>query len=75
MEEQVSEVEREVVITDNNLLFHFGGHNNDLLILKQWKGALNRIVLSLLSILKSNKTLWSVHFGVVVVELIVITEE
>ena len=75
MEEQVSEVEREVVITNNNLLFYFGGHNNDLLILKQWKGALNRIVPSLLSILKSNKTLWSVHFGVVVVELIVIAEE
>ena len=75
MEEQVSEMEREVIITNNNLLFHFDGHNNDLLILKQWKGALNRIVPSLLSILKSNKTLWSVHFGVVVVELIVIAEE
>ena len=35
MEEEVSEVEREVIITNNNLLFHFGGHNNDLLILKQ----------------------------------------
>ena len=42
MEEQVSEMEREVIITNNNLLFHFDGHNNDLLILKQWKGALNR---------------------------------
>ena len=75
MEEQISEVEREVIITNNNLLFHFNGHNYDLLILKQWKGALNRIVPSLLSILKSNKTLRSVHFGVVVVELIVIAEE
>ena len=28
MEEQVSEVEREVIITNNNLLFHFGGHNS-----------------------------------------------
>ena len=36
MEEQVSEVEGKVIITNNNLLFHFGGHNNDLLILKQW---------------------------------------
>ena len=50
MEEQVSEMEREVITTNNNLLFHFGGHNNDLLILKQWRGALNRIVPSLLSI-------------------------
>ena len=54
MEEQVSEMEREVIITNNNLLFHFDGHNIDLLILKQWKGALNRIVPSHLSILKSN---------------------
>ena len=41
MEEQVSEVEGKVIITNNNLLFHFGSHNNDLLILKQWRGALN----------------------------------
>ena len=54
MEEQAREVEREVIITNNNLLFHFDGHNNDLLVLKQWKGALNRIVPSHLSILKSN---------------------
>ena len=54
MEEQISEVEREVIITNNNVLFHFDGHNNDVLILKQWKGALNRIVPSHLSTLKSN---------------------
>ena len=24
------EVEQEVIITNNNLLFHFSGHNNDL---------------------------------------------
>ena len=28
---------------DNDLLLHFSDHNNDLLVLKQWKGALNRI--------------------------------
>ena len=31
--------EQEVIITNNNLLLHFSGHNNDLLVLKQWKGA------------------------------------
>ena len=39
MEEQVTEVDK-VIITNNNLLFHFSaGHNNDWLLLKQWKGA------------------------------------
>ena len=41
MEGQVTDVEQEVIITNNNLLLHFSGHNNDLLVLKQWKGALN----------------------------------
>ena len=36
------------------LLFHFSGHNNDLLVLKQWKGALNRIMPSLLGLLENN---------------------
>ena len=31
-------------ITNNNLLVHFSGHNNDLLVLKQCKGALHRIM-------------------------------
>ena len=36
MEEQVTEVEEKVIITNNNLLFHFSaGHNNDWLLLKQ----------------------------------------
>ena len=43
MEGQVTDVEQEIIITNNNLLFHFSGHNNNLLVLKQWKGALNRI--------------------------------
>ena len=34
-------MEQEVIVRNNNLLFHFSGHNNDLLVLKQWKGALN----------------------------------
>ena len=42
-EGQVTDVEQEVISTNNNLLLHFSGHNNDLLVLKQWKGALNRI--------------------------------
>ena len=43
MEGQVTDVEQEIIITNNNLLFQFSGQNNDLLVLKQWKGALNRI--------------------------------
>ena len=44
-EEQATGVEQEVIITNNKLLFHFGGHNNDLLVLKQWKGVLERNLL------------------------------
>ena len=54
MEGQVTDMEQEVIITNNNLLLHFSGHNNDLLVLKQWKGALNRIMPSLLGPLKNN---------------------
>ena len=50
MEGQVTDVEQEIIITNNNLLFHFSGHNNDLLVLKQWKRALNRITPSLLGL-------------------------
>ena len=39
MEGQVSDVEQEVIITNYNLLLHFSGHNNDLLVLKQRNGA------------------------------------
>ena len=49
MEGQVTDVEQEIIITNNNL-FHFSGHNNNLLVLKQWKGALNRITPSLLGL-------------------------
>ena len=35
MEEQVTGVEEKVIITNNNLLFHFSGYNNDWLLLKQ----------------------------------------
>ena len=49
---QVAEAEQEVIITNNNLLFHFCGHNNDLLVLKQRKGALDRTMPSLLGLLK-----------------------
>ena len=54
MEGQVTDMEQEVIITNNNLLLHFCGHNNDLLVLKQWKGALNRRMPSLLGLLKNN---------------------
>ena len=47
MEGQVTDMEQEVIITNNNLLHHFSDHNDDLLVLKQWKGALNRIMPSL----------------------------
>ena len=50
MEGQVTDVEQEIIITNNNLPFHFSGHNNNLLVLKQWKGALNRITPSLLGL-------------------------
>ena len=42
--EQVIEVEQEVIMTNYNLLFHFSGHNNDLLVLKQWKGVFIQIM-------------------------------
>ena len=43
-------MEQEVIITNNNLLFHFRRHNNDLLVLKQWTGALNRTIPTLLGL-------------------------
>ena len=54
MEWQVTDMEQEVIITNNNLPLHFSGHKNDLLVLKQWKGALNRIMPSLLGLLTNN---------------------
>ena len=48
---QATEVKQGVIITNKNLQFHFSGHNNDLLVLKQWKGAFNRIMNSLFSLL------------------------
>ena len=48
---QATEVKQGVIITNKNLQFHFSGHNNDLLVLKQWKGAFNRIMTSLFSLL------------------------
>ena len=35
MKEQATEIKQGVIITNNNLLFHFNGHNNKLLVLKQ----------------------------------------
>ena len=54
IEEQATEVDQEVITTNKDLLFHLIGSNNDLLVLNQWKGALNRIMPSLLSLLKNN---------------------
>ena len=51
---QVAEAEQEVIITNNNLLFHLCGHNNDLLVLKQRKGALDRTMPSLLGLQKNH---------------------
>ena len=51
MKEQAIEIKQGVIKTNNNLLFHFNGHNNDLLVLKQLKGAFNRIMTSLFSLL------------------------
>jgi len=34
MKEEITEVEQEDNITNNNLLFYFSGHNNDLLVPK-----------------------------------------
>ena len=53
MEGRVTDVELEVFITNYNLLFHLSGHSNDLLVLKQWKGALRQIMPSLLGLLKN----------------------
>ena len=38
----------------NNILFHLSGYRNDLLVLKQWKIALNRIMPLLLGLLKKH---------------------
>ena len=54
IEEQATEVDQEVITTNKDLLFRLIGSNNDLLVLNQWKGALNRIMPSLLSLLKNN---------------------
>ena len=55
MEGQVTDVEQEVIITNNNLLLvHFSEQSNDLLVLKQWKGPLNRIMPSLLGLLNND---------------------
>ena len=35
MEQQVTDLEEEVITTNNNLLFQFSVHNKDLLVLKQ----------------------------------------
>ena len=35
--EQVIEVEQKIIIRNNNLLFQFSDHNNNLLVLKLWK--------------------------------------
>ena len=35
---EVTEVNQELTITNNNLLFLSSCHNNDLLVLKKWKG-------------------------------------
>ena len=52
MKEQATEIKKKgVIITNNNLLFDFSSHNNDLLVLKQWKGAFSRIMPSLFSLL------------------------
>ena len=50
MEEQATEVDQEVITTNKNLLCTVC----DLLVLNQWKGALNRKKPSLLSLLKIN---------------------
>ena len=34
MKEKITEVEQEDIITNNNLLLYFSGHNNDLLVPK-----------------------------------------
>lgn len=45
---------QEGIIEDNDLLFHFGDHNIDLLVLKRWNGALTQLMPSLLGHLKNN---------------------
>ena len=34
MKEEITEVEQEDILTNNNLLFYFSGHNKDLLVPK-----------------------------------------
>jgi len=54
MEEQATEVDQEVITTNKDLLFLLIGYNNDLLVLNQWKGVINQIKPSFLSLLKNN---------------------
>ena len=61
---QATELKQGVIITNKNLQFHFKGHNNDLLVLKQWKGAFNRIMNSLFSLLLPLEGLGLKHYPV-----------
>ena len=38
-------MEQKIIITNNNLLFQFSDHNNNLLALKLWKSARSVIIL------------------------------
>ena len=44
IQEQVIEVEQKIIITNNNLLFQFSDHNNNLLVLKLWKNTRSVII-------------------------------
>ena len=42
-------MEQKVIIRNNNLLFQFSDHNNNLLVLKQWKSKRSVIISNKLS--------------------------
>ena len=42
---KVVEVEQKIIIKNNNLLFQFSDHNNNLLLLKPWKSTQSVIIL------------------------------
>ena len=44
-QEQVVELQQKIIITNDNLLFQFGDHNNNLLVPKLWKRTRSVIIL------------------------------
>ena len=51
--EQVAEVKQKIIIRNNNLLFQFSDHNNNLLVLNLWKSTRSVIIFNKVSGLRN----------------------